>query len=270
MDRRVVSDRELDLLAIDHVECLQLGIVLREILERTLLEDRLAIGRANRDHRLEQPCGIAVLLRLHLLVDEKQRDQTRIADRTRHIAHNADEILADAFVGTVSGNLPLGKVNDLLAAERDTLPAIEWLARLGMHDELALRPVIAAPRHLNLNVGKRGVDAECQSHGRRHQRAGTGDIKSVGHILFRLLLGNVRSRRLRLVMLSMILVAVLVFVGRFSRLLNLFVRRGGASRTVNPARSQPPKNVAVANAHPDDLLLRPLRGTKQIVRDNGF
>ena len=165
MDRRVVSDRELDLLAIDHVECLQLGIVLREILKRTLLEDRLAIGRANRDHWLEQPCGIAVLLRLHLLVDEKQRDQTRIANRTRHIAHNADEILANAYVGTVSGNLPLGKMNDLLTAERDTLPAVERLARLGMHDELALRSVIAAPRHLNLNVGKRGVDAECQAHG---------------------------------------------------------------------------------------------------------
>ena len=270
MDRRVVSDRELDLLAIDHVERLQLGIVLREILERTLLEDRLAIGRANRDHRLEQPCGIAVLLRLHLLVDEKQRDQTRIADRTRHIAHNADEILANAYVGTVSGNLPLGKMNDLLTTERDTLPAVERLARLRMHDELALRSVIAAPRHLNLDVGERGVDAECQSHGRRHKRAGTGDIKSVGHILFRLLLGNVRSRRLRLVMLGMILVAVLVFVGRFGRLLNLFIRRGGTSRTVNPARPQPPKNVAVANAHPDDLLLRPLRGTKQIVRDNGF
>ena len=71
-------------------------------------------------------------------------------------------------------------------------------------------------------------------------------------------------------MLGMILVAVLVFVGRFGRLLNLFIRRGGTSRTVNPARPQPPKNVAVANAHPDDLLLRPLRGTKQIVRDNGF
>ena len=76
MDGNVVSDRELDLSAIEHVERFHLLVVFGKVLQRALPEYRLPVGRAHNQLRLENPSRITKLFTFLLLVDEKECDKS--------------------------------------------------------------------------------------------------------------------------------------------------------------------------------------------------
>ena len=76
MDGNIVSDRELDLSAIEHVERFHLLVVFGKVLQRALPEYRLPVGRAHNQLRLENPSRITQLFTFLLLVDEKECDKS--------------------------------------------------------------------------------------------------------------------------------------------------------------------------------------------------
>ena len=167
MNRCIVPDGKLDLLAIDQVECFQLWVVLREILKRALLEYCLAVWRAHDDFRLEKPRGVAILLRLHLLVDEEQRNQSRIPNWTRHIANHGNS--SYSIIWAVFLNSPFCKLDNPRAAKRNTLPAIKRLARIWINRLFTLCAIITAPRNRYLNIWKVCINGECEPHRGRNK-----------------------------------------------------------------------------------------------------
>ena len=207
MDGNVVSDRELDLSAIEHVERFHLLVVFGKVLQRALPEYRLPVGRAHNQLRLENPSRITQLFTFLLLVDEKERDKSRPLHRLRHRADDAD--LPYRIVGVERGYLAFRQLQDLLAAERDALPAFERLSVIP-EGRFAVGAIVTAPPRFNLNVWETFINAECQPHRRRHKRIRAQDIISIDNVLGNLLFCDVRGAHFRVAMVNVIGVSVLV------------------------------------------------------------
>lgn len=165
-----VSDRELDVMAIDHRHRPVLGVHMRIVAAPSSAdEDRRLVRSGHGDLGLEEPEPVAIWLLLLLAIDEKQRDDPVVA----LAAHQPLDCHVRKFG---AGAPPPGAFlerGDESGFDLAALPDALRVAGLRL-DRVALALVVAAPAGGDGERAGDAVDAEGESERRREHRPRLG------------------------------------------------------------------------------------------------